>query len=113
MIQYPATPFVYEAFVSEVKEEHGKTSVRLMLPGFGPKLYYLGDVADLLVRSHACAKLARECVRDIAYHVFGEDWRWFEASMPPKDKKRMWLVLSRKLMEAIKDAKPGVKSARA
>ena len=100
MISYPATPFVYETEVVKVPPPvGGGDELVLRLPGVGTKAVLLP--AEKNMRAYSIFKASKEAFRDIAYAVFGEDWRWFEASMNTRDRNRMMMAIGWKIVEAI------------
>ncbi len=97
MTEYPATPFVYEARVVDKRINGPSIELLLVLPGELIKVVQLPlkpDEFDAMLAG-------REAFRDIAYHVFGEDWRLYEASMNSRDRRRNWAVIGRKILEEV------------
>jgi hypothetical protein len=92
---------VYEAqVVAVIDDGEGWLHVKMILPGAGSatKLIKHADAREL---AYWCTKAGREAFRDITFAVFGEDYRWFEASIPKRDRNRMFFAIGRKIAEAV------------
>jgi len=101
MIKYPSTPFVYEARVLAIEQRAHYIAVKLALPGVGKTTKFLRSSAGDKWMAYDIAKTSKECFRDISYGVFGDDFRWFEASMTKREGNRMKYAIARKLSDAL------------
>jgi hypothetical protein len=99
--EYPATPFIYEARVLASKKDKRYWHVKLILPGVGvvTKTIRHGDNASI---AYGIIRASREACRDIFYSVFGDDWRWYEASIQSRHLRRMWIHIGTLISREIK-----------